>query len=283
MSMEAIASPARLTPFEQLRYARQVIQTESRALALVAKRLDGEFCRAVELPVSMPGQRDRLRHGQGGPDRSEDHGHAGLDGHAEPLSAPGRGVARRPWPHPARRRGAGPFAERRDRGGAAAAAAAGRTWACRSSPSPPGPTARWAGPPRWCWNWARWKRHVRSAWPPAAARRRCWPWATPWRWSPAGCGTSAARISPAFTPPEAWARSSAKWSITCGRWRNAAWPPTARRSARCWSAWACPGGGPGPRCWWMGRANFPASSPTATWPGCSSSAATASSTARSAT
>ena len=40
--------PARLTPFEQLRYARQVIQTESRALAQVAKRLDGEFCRAVE-------------------------------------------------------------------------------------------------------------------------------------------------------------------------------------------------------------------------------------------
>ena len=47
MSMEAIASPARLTDFEQLRFARQIIQTEGRALALVAKRLDGEFCRAV--------------------------------------------------------------------------------------------------------------------------------------------------------------------------------------------------------------------------------------------
>ena len=40
--------PARLTPLEQLRYARQVIQMESRALALVAKRLDGRFCQAVE-------------------------------------------------------------------------------------------------------------------------------------------------------------------------------------------------------------------------------------------
>ena len=47
MSMEASAVPARMTAFEQLRYARQIIQTESRTLAQVAKRLDGEFCRAV--------------------------------------------------------------------------------------------------------------------------------------------------------------------------------------------------------------------------------------------
>jgi arabinose-5-phosphate isomerase len=37
-----------LTAFEQLRYARQILQTESRTLAQVAKRLDQEFCRAVE-------------------------------------------------------------------------------------------------------------------------------------------------------------------------------------------------------------------------------------------
>jgi arabinose-5-phosphate isomerase len=47
MSMEAARTPARLSAFEQLRYARQVIQTESRALAQVAKRLGNEFCRAV--------------------------------------------------------------------------------------------------------------------------------------------------------------------------------------------------------------------------------------------
>jgi len=46
MSMEA-ATPTPQTPFEQLRYARQIIQLESRSLARVAKRLDGEFCRAV--------------------------------------------------------------------------------------------------------------------------------------------------------------------------------------------------------------------------------------------
>jgi arabinose-5-phosphate isomerase len=39
----------RLTAFEQLRYARQIIHAESRALGQVARRLDGEFCRAVEL------------------------------------------------------------------------------------------------------------------------------------------------------------------------------------------------------------------------------------------
>ncbi len=48
MSMDAALVPARLTAFEQLRYARQIIQTESRALAQVAKRLDREFCLAVE-------------------------------------------------------------------------------------------------------------------------------------------------------------------------------------------------------------------------------------------
>jgi len=47
MSTEA-AIPAPQTPFEQLRYARQIIQTESRSLDRVAKRLDAEFCRAVD-------------------------------------------------------------------------------------------------------------------------------------------------------------------------------------------------------------------------------------------
>jgi len=36
-----------MTPFEQLRYAREILLWESQALAEVARRLDGEFCRAV--------------------------------------------------------------------------------------------------------------------------------------------------------------------------------------------------------------------------------------------
>ena len=47
MSTEAAARPAPLSPFEQLRHARQILQTESRSLVQVAKRLDDEFCRAV--------------------------------------------------------------------------------------------------------------------------------------------------------------------------------------------------------------------------------------------
>ena len=43
--MEAAAISGSLSPFEQLRFARQVVLTESRALAQVANRLDGEFCR----------------------------------------------------------------------------------------------------------------------------------------------------------------------------------------------------------------------------------------------
>jgi arabinose-5-phosphate isomerase len=55
MSMEAAATAGSLSPFEQLRFARQVILTESRALAQVANRLDGEFCRAVDLVLACRG------------------------------------------------------------------------------------------------------------------------------------------------------------------------------------------------------------------------------------
>jgi D-arabinose 5-phosphate isomerase GutQ len=47
MSSEAARS-ARLSSFEQLRYARQILHLESRILAQLAKRLNREFCKAVE-------------------------------------------------------------------------------------------------------------------------------------------------------------------------------------------------------------------------------------------
>jgi arabinose-5-phosphate isomerase len=48
MSTEAAATPAKLSPFEQLRYARQIIRLESQTLVKVADRLDSGFCRAVD-------------------------------------------------------------------------------------------------------------------------------------------------------------------------------------------------------------------------------------------
>lgn len=48
MSTDAAPLPAALSPFEQLRYARQIILLESQTLARVAERLNGEFCRAVD-------------------------------------------------------------------------------------------------------------------------------------------------------------------------------------------------------------------------------------------
>lgn len=48
MSTEAAALPDPLSPFEQLRHAREILQTENRALAQVARRLDDRFCRAVK-------------------------------------------------------------------------------------------------------------------------------------------------------------------------------------------------------------------------------------------
>lgn len=48
MSAEARRTPLALSPFEQLRYGREIIQLESRALDHVARRLGAEFCQAVE-------------------------------------------------------------------------------------------------------------------------------------------------------------------------------------------------------------------------------------------
>jgi len=55
MSAQAQPSSMRLSPFEQLRYARQILQLESRALAKLSERLDSEFCRAVELVFGCRG------------------------------------------------------------------------------------------------------------------------------------------------------------------------------------------------------------------------------------
>src|SRR3972149_8889377 len=47
MGSEAAARSGKLSPFEQLRYARQILQQESQTLAQLANRLNQEFCRAV--------------------------------------------------------------------------------------------------------------------------------------------------------------------------------------------------------------------------------------------
>jgi len=48
MSSDPVRKPDALSPFEQLRLARQIIEQESRTLLDVAQRLDGQFCRAVD-------------------------------------------------------------------------------------------------------------------------------------------------------------------------------------------------------------------------------------------
>jgi arabinose-5-phosphate isomerase len=48
MSSEAAAKPVRPSPFEQLHFAREILELESQTLAQMAKRLDGRFCQAVE-------------------------------------------------------------------------------------------------------------------------------------------------------------------------------------------------------------------------------------------
>ena len=48
MSSQPVAAARRWTDFEQLSFAREVLQTESRTILQVARRLDQEFCRAVD-------------------------------------------------------------------------------------------------------------------------------------------------------------------------------------------------------------------------------------------
>jgi arabinose-5-phosphate isomerase len=48
MSTDALAINGQLSLFEQLRYGRQIVLLESKALEKIAGRLDGEFCRAVK-------------------------------------------------------------------------------------------------------------------------------------------------------------------------------------------------------------------------------------------
>ena len=54
MSSPASAAPGH-SPFEQLRYAHQIILMESQALAQLASRLDTQFCRAVDLLFACRG------------------------------------------------------------------------------------------------------------------------------------------------------------------------------------------------------------------------------------
>lgn len=55
MSMPARASTRSLTALDQLRYAREIIQLEGHALANLSRRLDGEFCRAVDTLFACQG------------------------------------------------------------------------------------------------------------------------------------------------------------------------------------------------------------------------------------
>jgi arabinose-5-phosphate isomerase len=48
MTSHTSTLPGPLTPFEQLRYAREIVELESQALAAIAERLDMEFCHAVD-------------------------------------------------------------------------------------------------------------------------------------------------------------------------------------------------------------------------------------------
>ena len=109
-------SRARLNSFG---LARQIVRAEGQTLLALADRTGRGVLPGGGAPAVGPRQRDRQRHGQGGPHRPKDRGDAGFDRHAEPFSASRRGDSRRPRPRACRRRGARAFVQRADRRGRA--------------------------------------------------------------------------------------------------------------------------------------------------------------------
>ena len=55
MSSDPVRKPDTLSPFEQLRLARQIIEQECKSLLNIAQRLDHQFCRAVDYLYSCRG------------------------------------------------------------------------------------------------------------------------------------------------------------------------------------------------------------------------------------
>ncbi len=55
MSREAVARPAPLSRFEQIRAAREILRTEGQAVLALSARLDDTFCRAVDVVFGCAG------------------------------------------------------------------------------------------------------------------------------------------------------------------------------------------------------------------------------------
>jgi arabinose-5-phosphate isomerase len=55
MNVELASKTSAISPFEQIRLAREVISTEGNSLLALAQRIDSEFCRAIELILSCDG------------------------------------------------------------------------------------------------------------------------------------------------------------------------------------------------------------------------------------
>ena len=197
---------ARDSEADVLRYGREVIAVEARALDELVGRLDRSFLRRRRADSRTARQPHRHRHRQGRADRSEAHRHVRLDRRPGPFPPPGRGVSRRSGPRARRRRRAGPVAERRDGRGVATAARFTLTRSEADRHDRVGREhARPGGGDRAC-RWGGWTKRARWAWRPAPAPPSCWPWATRSRWSSAGYAASAAEDFARFHPGGALGR-----------------------------------------------------------------------------
>ena len=115
MAMITDASLASETEAEGLAFAPRCCGSRPRPWSACASGWVIRSRRAADLILSLVGERDRYRDGQGGAGGPEAGGDAGLDRHPGLSTPSGRGGARRLGPDPCRRRGDRTVAERRDR------------------------------------------------------------------------------------------------------------------------------------------------------------------------
>ena len=86
-----------MTKKEIIETGREVLEIEARAVEALSPRLDDSFARAVDLLYQDEVPDHRHRHGQVGPRRPQDRGHAGELRHAGHVRPSGRSRATATW------------------------------------------------------------------------------------------------------------------------------------------------------------------------------------------
>ena len=247
MSMPARASTRSLTALDQLRYAREIIQLEGHALANLSRRLDGEFCRAVDTLFACQGSVIASGIGKAGLIAQKVAATLASTGTRSHYLHPGEAVH-------------GDLGRIHHDDVMLIFSQSGETEeVVRLLPSLLdfgvgliAVTARRASTLGQAANVTVELGPLQEACSlglaPSTSTTAMLALGDAWRWSPAACAIFAARILPASIRPAAWAGNLARSTTTCDRCRIAAWRWSRKMCARYLSSAAARGGAPARSC-----------------------------------